>query len=127
MSAPMSEADWQRRVMDTARLTGWMCAHFRPAKTQRGRWVTPMAGDKGFPDLVLAKDGRLLLAELKTDKGRPTLEQQAWLAELGAHGRLWRPAQWEAVLLDLGVTKRPPLTDEDVWDRTQDAAQGDDR
>lgn len=122
MTAPMSEADWQRRLMDTARLAGWMCAHFRPAKTQRGRWVTPMAGDKGFPDLVLAKGGRLLLAELKTDKGKPTVEQQAWLAELGAHGRLWRPANWEAVLLDLGVTQRDPLSPEDIWDRTADAA-----
>jgi hypothetical protein len=118
----LSEADFQRRLMDAARLAGWLCVHYRPGKTQRGRWVTPMSGDKGAPDLLLAKDGRVLLAELKTDKGRPTLEQQAWLAELGAHGRLWRPAQWEAVLLDLGVTKRPPLTDEDRFERASDAA-----
>jgi hypothetical protein len=121
----LSEADFQRRVMDTARLAGWMVAHFRPAQTQRGRWVTPMAGDKGFPDLVLAREGRLLLAELKTDTGKPTAEQQAWLAELGAHGRLWRPRNWEAVLLDLGVTKRAPLSIEDRHERAADAADRD--
>lgn len=124
MTRPMSEADFQRRVMDTARLAGWLCVHYRPGKTQRGRWVTPLSGDKGAPDLLLAKDGRVLLAELKRDGGKPTPEQRAWLAELGGHGRLWRPANWEAVLLDLGVTQRPPLTQEDVFERTADAAQG---
>ena len=99
----LSEGDFQRRVMDTARIAGWRCAHFRPAQTQRGRWVTPMAGDKGFPDLVLAKAGRLWVAELKRDVGKPTAEQTAWLAALGEHGRLWRPADWERVLVDLGV------------------------
>lgn len=97
----MSEADFQQRVMDTARLAGWLCCHFRPAKTQRGRWVTPMAGDKGFPDLALAKDGRVLLAELKTDKGKPTPEQVAWLSAVGGHGRLWRPTDWPDVLKEL--------------------------
>jgi hypothetical protein len=115
---PMSEADWQRRVMDTARLAGWLCCHYRPSLNSRGHWSTAMEGDKGAPDLILAKGGRVLLAELKSAKGRPTLEQQAWLAELGAHGRLWRPEAWDAVLLDLGVTKRPPLSREDVEDRT---------
>jgi hypothetical protein len=119
----LSEADFQRRVMDTARLAGWMCVHFRPGLTQRGRWVTPMIGDKGAPDLVLAKGGRVLLAELKTDTGKPTAEQRAWLAALGGHGRLWAPRNWEAILLDLGVVKRSPLSPEDVFDRAVDAAQ----
>lgn len=124
----LSEADFQLRVMDAARRAGWRVAHFRPAKTQRGNWITPMAGDKGFPDLALAKDGRVLLAELKTDDGKPTPQQVAWLAAAGGHGRLWQPRHWEAILLDLGVTKRPPLTREDVFDRTADAAsKGDDQ
>jgi hypothetical protein len=120
----ISEADFQRRLMDTARLAGWRCAHFRPAMTQRGRWVTPMAGDKGFPDLVLAKDGHVLIAELKTDVGKTTPEQREWLEALGGHGRLWRPQHWEAVLLDLGVTKRPPLSSEDRVARVLDDADG---
>ncbi len=125
----LSEAAFQQRVMDAARHAGWLCVHFRPAKTQRGVWVTPMAGDKGFPDLALAKDGRVILAELKSDKGKPSKEQLAWLAAVGGHGRLWSPENWEAILLDLGVTKPPPMSAEDQADRLQeltaDAAGGD--
>lgn len=121
MTPPLSEAQWQQRVMDAARAAGWLVVHFRPAMTQRGRWITPMAGDAGFPDLVLAKGGRVLIAELKSDSGKPTAAQKAWLAALGGHGRLWQPRNWDAVLLDLGVTKRAPLSAEDVFDRTADA------
>lgn len=118
----LSEADWQSRVMDAARRAGWLCCHFRAALTQRGRWVTPLQGDKGAPDLLLAKDGRVLLAELKKTGGKPTPEQKAWLAAAGGHGRLWLPENWEAVLIDLGITKRSPLSREDVLDRTLDAS-----
>jgi len=109
----LSEADWQSRVMDAARRAGWLCVHYRPARTPRGNWVTPLAGDKGAPDLLLAKDGRVLFAELKRDGGMPTPEQVAWLKALGGHGRIWRPQDWEAVQLDLGITKRAPLSIED--------------
>lgn len=121
MTPPLSEAQWQQRVMDTARAAGWLVVHFRPAMTRGGRWVTPMTGDAGFPDLVLAKDGRVLLAELKRDSEKPTPAQNAWLAAAGGHGRLWQPRHWEAVLIDLGVTKRAPLSTGDVFDRTADA------
>lgn len=119
----MKEADFQRRLIDAARLAGFRVAHFRPALTRSGRWATPMQGDKGFPDLVLAKDGRVLVAELKTDIGRTTPEQREWLAALGGHGRLWRPQHWQAVLQDLGLMKRPSLSVEDIQDRTADAAE----
>jgi hypothetical protein len=114
---PLSEADFQQRVMDAARRAGWRVAHFRAAKTQRGNWITPMTGDKGFPDLALAKDGRVILAELKSDKGKPSKEQLAWLAAVGGHGRLWSPENWEAILLDLGVTKRAPMSVEERQER----------
>lgn len=91
-----------------------------------------MAGDKGFPDLALAKDGRVLLAELKTDDGKPTPQQVAWLAAAGGHGRLWQPRHWEAILLDLGVVKPPPMSAEARAERLQDlaadaASKGDDQ
>ena len=34
---------------------------------------------KGFPDLVLAKNGVVLIVELKTDTGVATPDQVAWL------------------------------------------------
>jgi hypothetical protein len=60
-----------------------------------------MTGHRGFPDLVLARHGRVLLAELKADGGRLGPGQPEWLAALGDHGRLWRPTQWDAVLEEL--------------------------
>lgn len=96
----MTEADWQRTVIDTARLFGWRVAHFRPARTKHGGWVTPVAADgKGFPDLVLARD-RVIFAELKTQKGKPTPDQDAWARAITAAGLemyLWRPSDLEDV------------------------------
>lgn len=97
---PLSEADWQERVIDTAHLHNWLVHHTRPARTLNG-WRTPVQGDKGFPDLVLARAGVILVPELKTDKGAPTRDQRAWLAALGPYGRLWRPRDWDLVLTEL--------------------------
>jgi hypothetical protein len=73
----MNEADYQARIIDTARLHGWRCAHFRPAHTAKG-WRTPIEGDRGFPDLVLARDGHIIIAELKSDRGRLGPGQSEW-------------------------------------------------
>ena len=65
----MLEDDWQRQVVDLARLRGWRVAHFRPARTERG-WRTPVEADgAGFPDLLLVRGAQLLAVELKTDAG----------------------------------------------------------
>ena len=96
----LSEADLQRRLLDLARLRGWRVAHFRPARTAQG-WRTPITGHPGFPDLGLARSGRILAVELKSATGRPTAEQLAWLDALGPFGRLWRPADWDAIVRTL--------------------------
>ena len=36
------ERDFQRAVVELARLMGWRVHHTRPALTQRGRWITPI-------------------------------------------------------------------------------------
>jgi hypothetical protein len=109
----MSEDDFKLRVMQTARLTGWKVTHFRPVKLPSGRWATPLEGDAGLPDLVLARDGVVLLAELKSDTGKPTPEQVQWLAAAGGHGRLWAPADWQDIVSELSrratkSTSAPP-------------------
>ena len=38
----------------------------------------------GFPDLTRVKAGRLIFAELKTERGKTSPEQDAWLADLEA-------------------------------------------
>lgn len=97
----MSEDDFLRRVIDYARLNAWKVTHFRPVKLPSGKWATPLQGDAGLPDLVLARDGVVLLAELKSDVGKPTPEQVQWLAAAGPHGRLWAPADWSVVVAEL--------------------------
>lgn len=127
----ISEAELQQAVIDTARTFGWRCAHFRPARTKHG-WQTPVAADgKGFPDLVLVnrQTGRLIFAELKSDRGKTTPEQDDWLRDLQAvaaqigetaypgHGPLhplevhvWTPADWPerivAILTGKPTTER---------------------
>lgn len=89
IAAHMTENVLQTNVIDLAHAYGWLVVHQRPALTTAG-WRTAIQGDKGFPDLALAKDGRVLLAELKTQTGQPSEDQQRWLAASG--GYLWRPS-----------------------------------
>jgi hypothetical protein len=103
-----SEANFQRRVIDLAHFYGWRVAHFRPAQNARGDWRTAVAGDgKGFPDLVLVRDGALIFAELKRQDGRVSPEQKVWLEELnktpGVTVCVWRPADWELIIELLGA------------------------
>jgi hypothetical protein len=96
------EKDFQRAVIDLARLTGWRVHHTRPALTRRGRWLTPIQGDAGFPDLVLVRAGRVIFAELKRNGARPTPAQRGWLEALqacaGVEVYLWTPNDWDAII-----------------------------
>ena len=75
----MSEAELQRTVLEMAQSFRWLRAHFRPAMTMRG-FRTPVEGDgAGFPDLILVREGRLVVAELKAAKGELSIEQTLWL------------------------------------------------
>lgn len=77
-----------------AHLYGWRVAHFRTARTARGNYVTPVAGDgAGFPDLVLTRLQRLVFAELKKDGRYPSPKQREWhddLKETGAEVYVWQ-------------------------------------
>ena len=99
----VSEAEWQRDVIDLARTLGWRIAHFRPALTKHG-WRTPVAADgAGFPDLILVRD-RVIAAELKSRTGKTSAEQDAWLAAFaaaGAEAHVWRPDDTDQVLATL--------------------------
>lgn len=107
----MTEQEFLRRVIDLAKMTGWRVAHFRPAMTAKGGWITRMDGHYGFPDLVLVRPPRLLFAELKVGKNKVTTEQQEWLAALGRcrydpmedvatpiEVFEWRPEQWYGIV-----------------------------
>lgn len=96
----MSEAAFETEVIKWAQNFGWLVHHSRKSRTPDGqRWETAIKGDKGLPDLVLARDGIVMLRELKTDKGTLSKEQRAWLAAAGPLGGVWRPRIW-AVIMD---------------------------
>lgn len=95
----MNEDDLLNAVVDLARLMGILVHHCRPARTKgpdgKDRWVTPIKGDKGFTDLVLAGRRGVLFRELKTQKGRLSPEQNTWLARLTSarqDAATWRPS-----------------------------------
>lgn len=92
----MSEENLLSCVLDLARLLGLRTAHFRPALTDKG-WRTPVAGDgKGWPDLIIV-GSRLIVRELKAERGNTTAEQVAWFAALRAAGvdvAIWKPNDW---------------------------------
>lgn len=88
-----TEAEWQKTIITAARLHGWRHHH---------TWLS-VRSDPGWPDLVLLRprDGRQLVVELKSDRGRITPAQQAWLDDFAACGvpaYVWRPGDdWEAI------------------------------
>src|SRR5665213_1836630 len=101
----MTEAQWQRRVLDLAQLCGWRVAHFRPARTATG-WRTAVEADGvGYPDLTMVRDGRLLFAELKSEAG------------FGG-GWVWRHPTEESAK----GPKGPALRDLDSSDSSQDSS-----
>ena len=110
MTLPLSEADLQRCVIDLAQSLGWRVVHFRPAETKKG-WRTAIQGDAGFVDLVLAKDGQVLLVELKSATGTLDDEQKAWGRAIGATWHLWRPMDWYDGTIDraLGLGTKEAL------------------
>lgn len=102
----MLEDDFQAIVMAYAQRHRWRIVHIRPALITDGTYRTPYDGDPGLPDLIMARDGVVLLAELKSRNGRPTRDQTTWLAAAGPNGRLWTPNDWPAIRLELAELAR---------------------
>jgi len=93
-------------VIKLLQLNGWRVLHIRPARrksTEDGeRWETPVQCDgKGFCDILALRDDRELIAELKSEKGKKTPEQEEWIQAFLRAGRevyLWRPRDWEEIV-----------------------------
>lgn len=87
------------QIIQLAKAFGWRVNHQRPAMTKQG-WRTAISGDAGFPDLVMLRSGRAIMAELKSAKGKLTMEQEVWLewaknANLEAY--CWRPSDIDQI------------------------------
>lgn len=98
---PISEKDFQQQVVALAILHGWMVHHVRPGMSSKGAWMTQVQGHSGFPDLVLMHPERgVIFAELKTVKGRVSVNQLDWLRGLdhaGAETYVWRPTDLDYI------------------------------
>ncbi|MBT9133034.1 MAG: hypothetical protein DDT33_01565 [Firmicutes bacterium] len=75
---------------------GWAAYHVFDQKTYARRT------SRGFPDLVLARPPRVIFAELKSDEGKLSPEQEAWLQLLskcdGTKVHIWRPSGWDEIV-----------------------------
>lgn len=82
----VTEKDFQRDIVRMADLFGWWSYHVRDSR----------GSAPGWPDLALIKGERLILAEVKTEKGRVRPEQEDVLERLGkvrtVEAHLWRPS-----------------------------------
>jgi hypothetical protein len=106
----VNESEFQKIVIKLAQHYGWLVHHALPSMNKRGVWATHELGDHGFPDLVLAHpSGRVIFAELKSDKGKVSPLQSRWLSvlEQGAVVWVWRPSdlEWIAQYLLLAQIK----------------------
>jgi hypothetical protein len=105
LDASLSEAEWQRLVIDTANRAGWRVHHqIVPFTVRRGRHIalTEEGTEKGFPDLILVHPElqRVVFAELKRQGGKPSAAQENWMAALlyaGQEVYVWRPADYAEV------------------------------
>jgi hypothetical protein len=91
----MLEKDFATQTEHLLNLFGWRWCHFEPAVRQSGGWATPLRGQKGLPDYVAVRNGLLLFAEIKGDRGRLTPDQSEWLDDLRqvdtVRAELWYP------------------------------------
>ena len=95
-SLKLSEKEFQDQVLEAADKAGWWRHHDHDSRKQDWR------ADSGFPDLVLAKDGRIIFAELKAEKGRMSSSQLLWIDHLqpnaGVEVYIWRPDDWDEIV-----------------------------
>ena len=89
---PETEAGWLEFVRNYARYRKWRTMH--PLRSD--------GTEPGWPDLTLCRPPRLVISELKTERGRVSPAQRNWLADLQAcrtlEVYLWRPTQRPEVL-----------------------------
>lgn len=85
----MTERDLQAQIVELAKAYGWTVYHTHDSRRS----------EPGFPDLTLVRNGHLIFAELKTEKGKTSEAQDKWLTELReaettsrrVRVYLWRP------------------------------------
>jgi hypothetical protein len=82
------EADVQEAIIELCLLLGYLVFHDNDPRRNRA----------GFPDLVIAGYGVVIIVELKTDRNELTPEQRAWFdafVDAGLDARVYRTSAWK--------------------------------
>lgn len=89
LDGQVGESALQKAVVDLAHTLGYLCHHVYDSR------LASANVDKGFPDWIFCKAGRVLAVELKKEDGKVSAAQSHWLLELSWLGRVetyvWRP------------------------------------
>jgi len=91
----MTEDELLAAITGAATLYGWRWFHIRRSDLAR------QMGQPGFPDLILSRGAAMLAMELKTERGRLTVDQAEWLGAFGRAGVEYlvvRPRNLDTVL-----------------------------
>jgi hypothetical protein len=87
----ISEKEFEAAVNTLAAASGWLNYH---TLNSRG-------SEKGFPDRIFLRQHRMIVAELKTNKGKLTPAQKKWINAFrmiaGVEVFVWRPAIWSEI------------------------------
>lgn len=87
----ITEKDFMAQVRDLAKIFGW--EYYHP--------FLSLHSPRGWPDVALCRPPRLILAELKSEKGKTSPDQDRWLELLegcpGVEVHLWRPSDLDFI------------------------------
>jgi hypothetical protein len=107
MTQAITEKQFMAQIKELSAVFGW--EYYHP--------YLSIHSPRGFPDVVLCKPPRVIIAELKRDKGKLSPHQEKWIALLekcpGVEAYVWRPAQMDdivAVLRGEPETRKPPAS-----------------
>ena len=101
-SDDLTERAFQDKLINFARNQGWRVYHTYDSRRN----------EPGFPDLVMTNGHFVYHVELKTNKGRVTKIQQAWLDDLDNSAmhvvRVWRPSDRDEFIRVIQTDARDP-------------------
>lgn len=92
----VSERDLAATIIEAAEALGWKVYAVLDTRTPAKRT------SKGWPDLAMIKGPKMIMAELKSQEGVVSADQQGWLDALKRVRRLrvalWRPSDMASIM-----------------------------
>jgi len=88
----ISEKEFQQQVIDLAKLRGYEFVYHT--------WSSKHS-PTGFPDLIMLKGKKMIVAELKVGKNQLSAEQYFWLCAFGEITKnvfVWYPEDWDEII-----------------------------